>query len=160
MFYMPGINEYRKRSESNIYLIRTSKDQRKIDTLTLLYSVAKLPQYIATMYKKNHETYKKFTFILCNFSVRKLFQIFLRRASYKARLLVITFLFVVNICLQLSAFFPKFVSTSSFFCSHQPFSCLPRLFYFEFFSIRSVQNGSNMIKLDQIGFLTNQKMFL
>ena len=29
-----------------------------------------------------------------------------------------------------------------------------------FFWIRSVQNGSNLIKLDQIGFLTNQKMFL
>ena len=26
-----------------------------------------------------------------------------------------------------------------------------------FFWIRSVQNGSNLIKLDQIGFLTNQK---
>ena len=31
---------------------------------------------------------------------------------------------------------------------------------FWIFSIRSVQNGSILIKLDQIGFLTNQKMFL
>ena len=31
-------------------------------------------------------------------------------------------------------------------------------FYFGFFWIRSVQNGSNLIKLDQIRFLTNQKM--
>ena len=30
-------------------------------------------------------------------------------------------------------------------------------FILDFFSIRSVQNGSNLIKLDQIGFLTNQK---
>ena len=33
-------------------------------------------------------------------------------------------------------------------------------FYFGFFWIRSVQNGSNLIKLDQIRFLTNQKMLL
>ena len=33
-------------------------------------------------------------------------------------------------------------------------------FVFGFFMIRSVQNGSNLIKLDQIGFLTNQKMLL
>ena len=31
---------------------------------------------------------------------------------------------------------------------------------FLIFWIRSVQNGSNLIKLDQIGFLTNQKMLL
>ena len=31
---------------------------------------------------------------------------------------------------------------------------------FWIFLIRSVQNGSNLIKLAQIGFLTNQKMFL
>ena len=31
---------------------------------------------------------------------------------------------------------------------------------FWIFWIRSVQNGSNLIKLAQIGFLTNQKMFL
>ena len=33
-------------------------------------------------------------------------------------------------------------------------------FILDFFWIRSVQNGSNLIKLAQIGFLTNQKMFL
>ena len=33
-------------------------------------------------------------------------------------------------------------------------------FIFDFFWIRSVQNGSNLIKLDQIGYLTNQKMLL
>ena len=34
------------------------------------------------------------------------------------------------------------------------------VFYFLFFWIRSVQNGSNLITLDQIGFLTNLKMLL
>jgi hypothetical protein len=33
-------------------------------------------------------------------------------------------------------------------------------FIFDFFWIRSVQNGSDLIKLDQIGFLKNQKMLL
>merc|ERR1712051_694136 len=32
--------------------------------------------------------------------------------------------------------------------------------FFGFFWIRSVQNGSNLIKLAQIGFLNNQEMFL
>ena len=34
------------------------------------------------------------------------------------------------------------------------------LFWIFFFWIRSVQTGSNLIKVAQIGFLTNQKMFL
>ena len=49
-------------------------------------------------------------------------------------------------------------------CDYKKFSHLQKgqrgLFYFWFFWIRSVQNGSNLIKLDQIGFLTNQKMLL
>ena len=34
------------------------------------------------------------------------------------------------------------------------------LFYFGFFLIKSVQNGSNLIRLDQIGLHTKQKMLV
>ena len=34
------------------------------------------------------------------------------------------------------------------------------MFDFGYFWIRSAQNGSNLIKLYEIGFLTNQKMLL
>ena len=82
---------------------------------------------------------------------------FFKASKLKARLLVITLV-------------SDLWSDLVFFCLSPFFLCLPSCYIYkkdkngcfilDFFSIRSVQNGSNLIKLDQIGFLTNQKMLL